>query len=62
MECSFPVFLTGSDDQSPSVNINGGVLPQIIEATNRVLVSNGDWDAVIYTNATLLAIQNMTWK
>lgn len=37
------------------------VLPQVIEATNRVLISNGDLDFIIITNGTLLAIQNMTW-
>lgn len=38
------------------------VLPQVIEATNRVLVSNAQLDYVIMTNGTLLAIQNMTWN
>lgn len=38
------------------------VLPQVIEATNRVLVGNGDYDMIIITNGTLLAIQNMTWN
>jgi len=38
------------------------VLPQVIEATNRVLVSNGDYDMIIITNGTLMAIQNMTWN
>ncbi|MCJ1398410.1 hypothetical protein MMC11_001608 [Xylographa trunciseda] len=38
------------------------VLPQVIEATNRVLVSNGDLDFIILTNGTLMAIQNMTWN
>ncbi|KAJ9620999.1 hypothetical protein H2203_007586 [Taxawa tesnikishii (nom. ined.)] len=38
------------------------VLPQVIEATNRVLVSNGDYDMIIITNGTLLSIQNMTWN
>ena len=38
------------------------VLPQVIEATNRVLISNADLDMVIITNGTLLAIQNMTWN
>lgn len=38
------------------------VLPQVIEATNRVLVSNGDFDMIIITNGTLLSIQNMTWN
>lgn len=37
------------------------VLPQVIEATNRVIVSNGDYDMVIMTDGTLLSIQNMTW-
>ena len=39
-----------------------GVLPQVIEATNRVLVANGDLDMIIITNGSLLAIQNMTWN
>ncbi|KAK5737558.1 hypothetical protein LTR17_006605 [Elasticomyces elasticus] len=39
-----------------------GVLPKVIAATNRVLVANGDLDMEILTNATLLAIQNMTWN
>lgn len=38
------------------------VLPQVIEATNRVLIGNGDYDFIIITNGTLLAIQNMTWN
>ncbi|KAL2869621.1 putative pheromone processing carboxypeptidase (Sxa2) [Aspergillus lucknowensis] len=38
------------------------VLPQVIEATNRVLVSNGDFDMIIITNGTLASIQNMTWN
>ncbi|PYH80689.1 serine carboxypeptidase pepF [Aspergillus uvarum CBS 121591] len=38
------------------------VLPQVIEGTNRVLISNGDFDMVILTQGTLLSIQNMTWN
>ena len=38
------------------------VLPRVIEATNRVLISNGDLDMIILTNGTLLSIQNMTWN
>lgn len=38
------------------------VLPRVIEATNRVLIANGDYDMAIITNATMLAIQNMTWN
>jgi len=47
-------------DRSPDPIL--GVLPQVIEATNRVLVSNADWDALVFTNGTLLSIQNMTWN
>ncbi|TKA39187.1 hypothetical protein B0A54_08496 [Friedmanniomyces endolithicus] len=39
-----------------------GVLPRVIQSTNRVLVANGDLDMEILTNATMLAIQNMTWN
>ncbi|RMJ21448.1 Serine carboxypeptidase [Aspergillus sp. HF37] len=38
------------------------VLPQVIEATNRVLVSNGDYDFNVIRNGTLMTIQNMTWN
>ncbi|KAK5174720.1 uncharacterized protein LTR77_001802 [Saxophila tyrrhenica] len=50
----------GYGDTSPDPIQN--VLPHVIEATNRVLVSNGALDMDVLTNATLLAIQNMTWN
>jgi carboxypeptidase D len=34
-----------------------GVLPQVIDATKRVLVSNADWDGLLLTNGTLLSIR-----
>lgn len=37
-------------------------IPQMIEATNRVLIANGDYDMILITNGTLLGIQNMTWN
>jgi hypothetical protein len=37
------------------------VLPRVIGATNRVLVSNGDLDMSIIADGTLLVIQNMSW-
>jgi carboxypeptidase D len=37
------------------------VLPQVVEATQNVIVSNGNYDMIIITNGTLLSIQNMTW-
>ncbi|GLI73690.1 hypothetical protein PoHVEF18_001910 [Penicillium ochrochloron] len=66
-ECSnSPVFVGGSSgpeqEGDTSANPIEHVLPQVIEATNRVLISNGDFDMVILTNGTLLAIQNMTWN
>ncbi|KAL4924150.1 putative pheromone processing carboxypeptidase (Sxa2) [Aspergillus undulatus] len=55
---------SGGPEQEGDLSANPieKVLPQIIEATNRVLISNGDYDMVIMTNGTLLAIQNMTWN
>ena len=47
-------------DHSPSSHER--VLPQVIKATNRVLIASGDWDTVLPTNGTMLAIQNMTWN
>ena len=64
-ECSVnPVFLgTGGPQGEGDLSADPiqKVLPQVIEATQRVLVSNGDFDMIILTNGTLLAIQNMTW-
>lgn len=56
-ECSGPVFV----DRDLSPDSIQKVLPQVIEATNRVLVANADLDFVIITAGTLIAIQNMTW-
>ncbi|KIX02462.1 uncharacterized protein Z518_08403 [Rhinocladiella mackenziei CBS 650.93] len=63
--CTGPVFVgdggpEGYDDLSPDPL--QGVLPRVIEATNRVLISNGALDLDILTNGTMLAIQNMTWN
>ena len=38
------------------------VIPQVIEATNRFLISSGDFDMILITNGTLMSIQNMTWN
>lgn len=63
-ECSSePVFVGGpnhNEDLSEDSIIR--VLPQVIESTNRVLVSNGDYDFNVIRNGTLMAIQNMTWN
>jgi carboxypeptidase D len=59
-ECSGPVFV-GRPVRDSSLDPIQHVLPQVIEATNRVLVSNAQLDFVIITDGTLLAIQNMTW-
>ncbi len=74
-ECAVnPVFVGGPQSSSGGYYTGGpegtgdlsldpiqNVLPQVIDATKRVLVSNGDFDMIIITNGTLLAIQNMTW-
>ncbi|KAJ6124148.1 hypothetical protein N7471_011465 [Penicillium samsonianum] len=64
--CSVESVFVGTDpgpeqQYDESANPTEHVLPRLIEATNRVLISNGDWDYLIITNGTLLAIQNMTW-
>jgi len=64
-ECSGPVFLgDGGPEFEGDLSLDPiqYVLPKVIEATNRVLISNADLDFVIITNGTLLAIQNMTWS
>ncbi|KAA8647348.1 hypothetical protein EYZ11_012953 [Aspergillus tanneri] len=65
-ECSSENVFVGhggpQDEGDYSANPIEHVLPKVIEATNRVLVSNGDYDMIIITNGTLLAIQNMTWN
>lgn len=65
-ECAGPVFTGGNAGPQGEGDISADpiqhVLPQVIEATNRVLVGNGDYDFIIITNGTLLAIQNMTWN
>ena len=63
-ECKGPVFIGDGGPQGEgdlSADPIQAVLPQVIDATQRVLVSNGDYDMIIITNGTLLAIQNMTW-
>ncbi|QDS72204.1 hypothetical protein FKW77_005222 [Venturia effusa] len=65
-ECSAPVFAK-SAPRGPYRNGDNSldpiqhVLPKVIEATNRVLIANGEYDFVIMTNGVLLSIQNMTW-
>lgn len=65
LECTGPVFV-GDGGQYGLGDLSADpiqkVLPQVIEATNRVLVANGDYDLEIVTNGTLLSIQNMTWN
>ncbi|TID26545.1 pheromone processing carboxypeptidase (Sxa2) [Venturia nashicola] len=60
-----PVFTGGNagPEHQGDVSLDSiqQVLPQVIAATNRVLVANGNYDMVIVTNGTLLSIQNMTW-
>ncbi|KAF2103562.1 alpha/beta-hydrolase [Rhizodiscina lignyota] len=64
-ECGGPVFkgdggVYGVGDLS--LDPIQKILPKVIEATNRVVVGNGDYDMEILTKGTLLAIQNMTWN
>jgi carboxypeptidase D len=66
--CSRKKIYSGPKGQGPegegdlSADPIDAVLPQIIEATNRVVISNGENDFIIQSNGTLLSIQNMTWN
>ncbi|KAE8373249.1 Alpha/Beta hydrolase protein [Aspergillus bertholletiae] len=61
-----PVFVGGDAGVGRlgdlSANPIERVLPQVIEATNRVLISHGDYDFILQTKGVLLSIQNMTWN
>lgn len=61
-----PVFVTNdtnsrSRDQSPPV-AQTDILTKVIEATNNVIIGSGNLDALLTTNGTILALQNMTWN
>ncbi|KXS98213.1 hypothetical protein AC578_263 [Pseudocercospora eumusae] len=65
---SHPVFPNATDKNStmevdtsdpPSHN---GVLQNVIEKLGRVIIGSGNLDALLNTNGTLLALQNMTWN
>ncbi|TID20844.1 serine-type carboxypeptidase F [Venturia nashicola] len=64
-ECSGPVFVRSAGglyrNGDTSLDPIQSVLPRVIEATNRVLIANGEYDFELITNGTLLSIQNMTW-
>jgi len=67
MECTNQAVFIGNGTGPEGEGDNSAdptqkVLPQVIESTNRVLVANGDYDMIIITNGTLMAIQNMTWN
>ena len=65
-ECKGPVFLGGGGGPESEGDLSADpaqkVLPQVIEATNRVLVSNGDYDMIIITNGTLMAVSTSSYS
>ncbi|CAL3965616.1 hypothetical protein PZA11_002523 [Diplocarpon coronariae] len=58
--CTEDVIL-GHPHDNPSSDSIQKVLPALIEATNRVLVSNSALNYMMITDGALLSIQNMTW-
>lgn len=59
------VFLEGVDTSMPSTFAQPGqqsAIQGVIEATNNVIIANGDLDMAVPTNGTLLALQNTTWN
>ncbi|MCJ1311898.1 hypothetical protein MMC25_005571 [Agyrium rufum] len=56
-ECSGGVLRR---DTSPPVALSN-ILPNVIERSQRTVIGHGQLDAILLSNGTLLAIQNMTW-
>lgn len=58
--CAFDYVYLGDPSPEDMGDISADpiqkVLPKVIEATNRVLVSNGDDDFILMTNGTLLSM------
>jgi carboxypeptidase D len=64
-DCGGPVFIGplgqyGNSDTS--LDPIQHVLPKVIEKTNRVLISEGQYDMSVIADSTLISIQNMTWN
>ncbi|KAK8092901.1 serine carboxypeptidase [Apiospora kogelbergensis] len=57
---SKPVF-AGAENQDQSEPSAFRKVPQVIEATQNVIIGHGVLDMVLIANGTLLTIQNMTW-
>lgn len=49
------------EDNSPGAALDG-TLQNIIELTNNAIVGSGALDALLQTNGTLFALQNVTWN
>lgn len=62
LDVDWMVCANGVLDQDTSPMSIEHVIPQVIEATNRVLIASGDLDMILITNGTLMSIQNMTWN
>ncbi|CAK7272610.1 hypothetical protein SEPCBS57363_005216 [Sporothrix epigloea] len=58
-ECTDSDVFVGGTDSSLASSIYA--LPNVIEATNNVIIGHGAMDYVLVANGTLLTIQNMTW-
>lgn len=56
--CGGNAFVDGDNSDPASVR----VLPHVIEATNNVIIAEGNMDAVLPPNGNLVGIQNMTWN
>ncbi|APA15023.1 hypothetical protein SS1G_13633 [Sclerotinia sclerotiorum 1980 UF-70] len=58
-----PVFVNDTDlTAAAGLWTSQTVLPRVIEKVSRAIIGQGDMDYTILPNATLLAIQNMTWS
>ncbi|KAI1270659.1 alpha/beta-hydrolase [Xylariaceae sp. FL1019] len=58
-ECSeINVFVNGTDNSAPTIE---KAIPQVVDATQNVIIAHGILDMILLVNGTLLSIQNMTW-
>lgn len=58
--CSDYEFFAPSGDTSPPSSFE--IIPSVIERTNKTIIAHGDLDFLLFTNGSLVSIQNMTWN
>jgi carboxypeptidase D len=60
--CGNNPFRHGNNTGDNSIASGLGPLPSVIERTNNVLIGHGLLDFLLFSNGSLITIQNMTWN